>query len=86
MTNLNMFSGGGAGGAGGMGSVSGMSDMVMGMGEPGMGFGTMNSNAPPSSFPRWRIWCATEAHVESLDGDEYPPVHEHSKHQYEPDR
>jgi chitin synthase len=25
--------------------------MGMGMGGPGMGFGRMNSNAPPSSFP-----------------------------------
>jgi chitin synthase len=48
MTNLNMF--GGGGGGGGSMSMSGMGNMGMRM-APGMGFGTMNSNAPPSAFP-----------------------------------
>ena len=39
MTNLSMFGGGG-----------GMGNMGMGM-APGMGFGTIGSNAPPSAFP-----------------------------------
>jgi chitin synthase len=49
MTDLDMFDGGD-----GVGSMwmSGMDNMGIGMGiEPGMGFGTMHPNTPPSAFP-----------------------------------